>query len=47
MRTISEPLVKVIRFVDGDKPSIGYLYEAMDRGNEIVSSYYGARVLST
>jgi hypothetical protein len=33
---ISEPLVKVLRLVDGDKPAMGYLYEAMDRAKEAI-----------
>ena len=29
---VSEPLVRVLRLVDGDeKPTMGYLYEAMDK----------------
>jgi hypothetical protein len=31
MCAISKPLVKVLQLVDGDKPTTGYLYEAMDR----------------
>lgn len=38
--SISEPLVKVLRLVDGDKPTMPYLYEAMDRAKEIIRSYY-------
>ena len=26
----SEALVKVLRMVDGDKPSMGFIYEVMD-----------------
>eukprot|EP00253_Pinus_taeda_P036730 PITA_36730 len=37
---ISEPLVKVLRLVDGDKPAMGYLYEAMDRAKEAIHAYY-------
>eukprot|EP00253_Pinus_taeda_P014820 PITA_14820 len=37
---ISEPLVKVFRFGDGDKPAMGYLYEAMDRAKEAIRAYY-------
>ena len=37
---ISEPLVKVLRLVDGDKPAMGYLYEAMDRTKESIRAYY-------
>jgi hypothetical protein len=28
--TVSEPLVKVLCLVEGDKPTMDYLYEAMD-----------------
>jgi len=37
---VSEPLVKVIILVDSDKPTIGYLYETMDRSKEAIRSYY-------
>ena len=37
---ISEPLVKVLRLVDGEKPAMGYLYEAMDRAKEAIHTYY-------
>eukprot|EP00253_Pinus_taeda_P027464 PITA_27464 len=37
---ISEPLVKVLWLVDGDKPAMGYLYEAMDRAKEGIRAYY-------
>ena len=30
----SKPLVKVLCLVDGDKPKMGYFYEAMDRDKE-------------
>ncbi|KAL4614141.1 hypothetical protein ACB092_07G032600 [Castanea dentata] len=36
---ISEPLVRVLRLVDGDeKPSMGYLYEAMDKAKENIKA---------
>jgi hypothetical protein len=38
--SISEPLVKVLQLVDGDKPVMGYLYEAMDRVKEAIRAYY-------
>jgi hypothetical protein len=38
--TLSEPLVKVLRLVDGEKPAMGYLYEAMDRAKETIYRYY-------
>jgi hypothetical protein len=37
----SEPLVKFFHLVDGEKPAIGYLYEAMDRAKEAALTYYG------
>jgi hypothetical protein len=33
---ISKPLVKVLHLVDGEKPAMGYLYEAMDRAKEAI-----------
>eukprot|EP00253_Pinus_taeda_P032362 PITA_32362 len=38
--TITEPLVKVLRLIDGEKPTMGYLYEAMDRAKESIRAYY-------
>jgi hypothetical protein len=38
--SVSEPLVKVLRLVDSDKPAMGYLYEAMDRAKEAIRAYY-------
>eukprot|EP00253_Pinus_taeda_P034765 PITA_34765 len=37
---VTEPLVKVLRLVDGEKPAMGYLYEAMDRAKESIRAYY-------
>ncbi|XP_059063100.1 uncharacterized protein LOC131079406 isoform X2 [Cryptomeria japonica] len=37
---VSEPLVRVLRLVDGDKTPMGYLYEAMDRVKESIKNYY-------
>lgn len=37
---ISEPLVKVLRLVDGEKSIIGYLYEAMDKAKGTIHRYY-------
>eukprot|EP00253_Pinus_taeda_P030591 PITA_30591 len=37
---ITESLVKVLRLVDGEKPAMGYLYEAMDRAKEAIRAYY-------
>ena len=33
---IREPLVKVLRLVDGDNPVMDYLYEVMDRAKEAI-----------
>ena len=37
---VSEPIVKVLRLVDGGKSAMAYLYEAMDRAKEAIRSYY-------
>ena len=37
---ISEPLVSLLRTVDGEKPSIGYIYEGMDRAKEAIRAQY-------
>ena len=38
---MSEPLVKVLRIVDGDKNPMGFLYEAMDRAKGPFNTYIG------
>ena len=38
--TIIESLVSVLCLVDGEKPAMGYLYEAMDRAKESICAYY-------
>ena len=40
MCSVTELLVKVLRLVDGEKPAMGYLYEAMDRAKEAIRNYY-------
>jgi len=37
----SEPLVRVLRMVDGDKPAMGFIYEAMDQAKEAIKKAYG------
>ena len=37
---VSEPIVKVLSLVDGEKPAMPYLYEGMDRAKEAIRSYY-------
>ena len=37
---VSEPLVKVLRIVDGDKNPMGFLYEAMDSAKEAIQHLY-------
>eukprot|EP00253_Pinus_taeda_P006022 PITA_06022 len=37
---VSEPIVKILRLVDGEKPAMPYLYEGMDRAKEAIRSYY-------
>ena len=38
--SISEPLVKVLRLVDSDRPAMGYLYETMDKDKETIQYYH-------
>ena len=40
MCDINEPLVKVLWLVDGYKPIMGYLYEAIDRAKKSIHAYY-------
>eukprot|EP00253_Pinus_taeda_P004403 PITA_04403 len=40
---VSEPIVKVLRLVDGEKPAMAYLYEGMDRAKEAICSYYASK----
>ena len=41
---IVEPLVKVLRLVDGEKLAMGYIYEAMDKAKEQIKTTYKDRV---
>eukprot|EP00253_Pinus_taeda_P023212 PITA_23212 len=38
--TVTKPLVKVLRLVDGEKLTMGSLYEAKDRAKESIRAYY-------
>eukprot|EP00253_Pinus_taeda_P033662 PITA_33662 len=37
---VTESLVRVLRMVDGDKPAMGYIYEAMDLAKEAIKRRY-------
>ncbi|KAK9143314.1 hypothetical protein Syun_012714 [Stephania yunnanensis] len=37
---ISEPVIKVLRVVDGDMPAIGYIYEGIERAKIQIKAYY-------
>jgi hypothetical protein len=37
----NQPLVKVLQMVDDDKPTMGFIYEAMDQVKEAIKSTYG------
>ncbi|KAH9292585.1 hypothetical protein KI387_042230, partial [Taxus chinensis] len=37
---VSEPLVRVLRLVDGEQNPMGFVYEAMDRAKESIQNYY-------
>lgn len=38
--SVSEPLVKILRMVDGDMPAMGYIYEKMERAKIEIKAYY-------
>uniref|UniRef100_A0A2N9FFY5 BED-type domain-containing protein n=1 Tax=Fagus sylvatica TaxID=28930 RepID=A0A2N9FFY5_FAGSY len=38
--SISEPLVKILRIVDGDMPAMGYIYEGIERAKAAIKAYY-------
>ncbi|KAK1278461.1 hypothetical protein QJS04_geneDACA017811 [Acorus gramineus] len=37
---VMEPLIKVLRMVDSEGGTFGYIFEAMDRAKEAISKYY-------
>ncbi|KAF6152610.1 hypothetical protein GIB67_013057 [Kingdonia uniflora] len=39
---VSEPLVKILRMVDGDMPAMGYIYQGIDRAKIQIKTYYKA-----
>ena len=38
--SVSEPLVKCLRMVDGDMPAMGYVYEGIERAKVAIKAYY-------
>lgn len=38
--SVSEPLVKLLRVVDGDMPAMGYIYEGMERTKMAIKVFY-------
>ncbi|KAL3499506.1 hypothetical protein ACH5RR_038599 [Cinchona calisaya] len=38
--SISEPLVKILRIIDGDMPAIGYIYAGMEMAKISIKTYY-------
>jgi len=38
--SFTEPLVNVLRLMDGEKPAMGYIYEGMDRAKEAIKTLY-------
>lgn len=38
--SVSEPLVKFLRMVDGDMPAMGYIYEGIERTKVVIKAYY-------
>ena len=41
---VVEPLVKVLRLVDGERLAMGFIYEAMDQAKEKIKATYKDRV---
>jgi len=37
---MTAPLVRVLHLVDSDRPTMGYLYEAMARAKKAIMHYY-------
>ncbi|KAB5573694.1 hypothetical protein DKX38_000888 [Salix brachista] len=37
---VSEPLIKILRIVDGDMPAMGYVYEGIERAKAAIKAYY-------
>ncbi|XP_054810023.1 uncharacterized protein LOC129311656 isoform X2 [Prosopis cineraria] len=37
---VSDPLIKILRMVDGDMPAMGYIYEGIERTKVLIKSYY-------
>ncbi|KAJ0102967.1 hypothetical protein Patl1_05100 [Pistacia atlantica] len=38
--SMTEPLVKMLRIVDGDMPAMGYIYEGIERAKLSIQAYY-------
>ncbi|KAG6788450.1 hypothetical protein POTOM_004517 [Populus tomentosa] len=38
--SVSEPLIKILRIVDGDMPAMGYIYEGIERAKFAIKAYY-------
>ncbi|KAF5478442.1 hypothetical protein F2P56_005001 [Juglans regia] len=38
--SVSEPLVKILRIVEGDMPAMGYIYEGLERVKVAIKTYY-------
>ena len=37
---VTDPLVSLLRTVDEEKPSMGYIYEGMDRAKKTIRAQY-------
>lgn len=37
---VTEPLLKVLRIVDGDIPAMGYVYEGMEKAKVVIKAFY-------
>uniref|UniRef100_A0A2P2J0V0 BED-type domain-containing protein n=1 Tax=Rhizophora mucronata TaxID=61149 RepID=A0A2P2J0V0_RHIMU len=39
--SVSEPLINILRIVDGDMPAMGYIYEGIEKAKLAIKAYYG------
>lgn len=38
--SVSEPIVKILRIVEGDMPAMGYIYEGVEKAKIVIKTYY-------
>lgn len=38
--SVTEPLIKILRIVDGDMPAMGYIYEGIEKAKDTIKTHY-------